>query len=45
MRATFRENNFTPETIERVRAAFAPHCGPDGVTFRRPQHTRLLRRA
>ena len=45
MRATFRENNFTPETVERVRAAFAPHCGPDGVTFRRPQHTRLLRRA
>ena len=45
MHATFRENNITPEIVERVRAAFAPHCGPDGVTFRRPQHARLLRRA
>ena len=45
MHATFRENNFTPEVVERVRKAFAPHCGPDGVTFRRPQHVRLLRRA
>ena len=45
MHATFRETNITPESVERVRAAFAPHCGPDGVTFRRPQHARLLRRA
>ena len=45
MHATFREDKITPEIIERVRAAFAPHCGPDGVTFRRPQHARLLRRA
>ena len=45
MHATFREDKITPEIIERVRAAFSPHCGPDGVTFRRPQHARLLRRA
>ena len=45
MHATFREDKITPEIIERVRATFAPHCGPDGVTFRRPQHARLLRRA
>ena len=45
MHATFREDKITPQIIERVRAAFAPHCGPDGVTFRRPQHARLLRRA
>lgn len=45
MHATFREDKITPEIIERVRAAFEPHCRPDGVTFRRPQHARLLRRA
>lgn len=44
MHATFRENAVTPEILERVRKAFEPHCGPDGVTFRRPQHARLLQR-
>jgi hypothetical protein len=27
-----------------VRAAFEPHCGPDGAHFQRPMHVRLLRR-
>lgn len=44
MHATFRENAVTPEILERVRKAFEPHCGSDGVTFRRPQHARLLQR-
>lgn len=44
MHATFREGKVNAEIIERVRVAFEPHCGPEGVTFRRPQHARLLKR-
>ena len=31
-------------TVERVRDAFAPHCGADGAAFERPMLVRLLRR-
>lgn len=44
MHATFRESTVTPEIMDRVRKAFEPPRGPDGVTFRRPQHARLLQR-
>ncbi|WP_334136140.1 globin domain-containing protein, partial [Tepidimonas sp.] len=41
---TFADHRITPELAERVRAAFEPHLGPDGATFVRPMHVRLLRR-
>ena len=30
--------------IAQARAAFEPHCGPEGAHFTRPMHVRLLRR-
>lgn len=44
MRPTFADHALTPALIQRVAAAFAPHCGPDGAHFTRPMHVRLLRR-
>ena len=37
MRATFRENNFTAETVERVRAAFLE------IAAREPERMRPVR--
>lgn len=44
MRPSFADHALTPALIERVRAAFEPHLGPDGVHLTRPMHVRLLRR-
>lgn len=41
---SFADHGITPAITERVRAAFDPHCGPDGAAFVRPMHVRLLRR-
>lgn len=41
---SFADHGITPAIVERVRAAFDPHCGPDGAHFVRPLHVRLLRR-
>ena len=41
---SFADHGITPAIVERVRAAFDPHCGPDGAHFVRPMHVRLLRR-
>jgi ubiquinone/menaquinone biosynthesis C-methylase UbiE len=44
MRPTFADHGLTDALVARVRAAFEPHCGPDGAHFVRPLHVRLLRR-
>ena len=41
---SFADHQITPEIEARVKAAFDPHCGPDGARFMRPMHVRLLRR-
>ena len=41
---SFADHQITPALEARVRAAFEPHCGPDGARFVRPMHVRLLRR-
>lgn len=41
---SFADHGITPAIVARVRAAFEPHCGPDGASFVRPMHVRLLRR-
>lgn len=41
---SFADHHITPELVERVRAAFAPHQTADGAHFVRPMHARLLRR-
>ncbi|WP_374410961.1 methyltransferase domain-containing protein [Hydrogenophaga sp.] len=41
---TFADHQITPAIEARVKAAFDPHCGPDGARFVRPMHVRLLRR-
>jgi SAM-dependent methyltransferase len=41
---SFADHHITPALVARVRAAFEPHCGPDGAHFVRPMHVRLLRR-
>jgi len=44
MRPSFADHAIDDAKLAQVRAAFAPHCGPDGAHFRRPMHIRLLRR-
>lgn len=44
MRPTFADHRIDDAKLEQVRAAFMPHCGPDGAHFVRPMHVRLLRR-
>ena len=44
MRPTFADHRIDEAKLEQVRAAFMPHCGPDGAHFVRPMHVRLLRR-
>jgi ubiquinone/menaquinone biosynthesis C-methylase UbiE len=45
MRPTFADHGITDEMVERVRALFLPHLGPDGARFEQPMHVRLLRKA
>jgi hypothetical protein len=45
MRPTFADHHIDDAKLAEVRAAFAPHCGPDGAHFLRPMHVRLLQRA
>ncbi len=42
MRPTFADHQIDDAKLARVRAAFEPHCGPDGASFSRPMHARLL---
>lgn len=44
LRPTFVDRRIDDETLEAIRVAFEPHCGPDGAHFTRPMHVRLLRR-
>ena len=44
MRPTFADHRIDDAKLERVRAAFMPHVGPDGASVVRPKHVRLLRR-
>ena len=44
VRPTYAEHRVDDAMLATVRAAFAPHCGPDGARFTRPMHVRLLRR-
>lgn len=44
MRPTFADHGIDDAKRARVRAAFLPHCGPEGAHFERPMHVRLLRR-
>lgn len=44
MRPTFADHRIDDAMLAAVRAAFEPHCGPEGVRFTRPMHVRLLRR-
>lgn len=44
MRPTFADHAIDDAKLAEVRAAFMPHCGPDGAHFVRPMHVRLLRR-
>lgn len=44
MHPTFADRHVDDAKLAVVRAAFEPHCGPDGANFLRPMHVRLLRR-
>lgn len=44
MRPTFADHHIDDAMTEAVRAALAPHAGPQGYAFRRPMRVRLLRR-
>lgn len=44
MRPSFADHQLYEAIIDKVRAAFAPYCKPEGANFTRPMHVRLLRR-
>lgn len=44
MRPTYADHRLDDAKIAAVAKAFAPHCGPDGASFTRPMHVRLLQR-
>lgn len=44
MRPTFADHRIDDAKRAVVRAAFEPHCGPQGAAFRQPMHVRVLRR-
>jgi SAM-dependent methyltransferase len=41
---TFADHRISDATLQAVRAALAPHLGPDGARFTRPMHVRVLQR-
>ncbi|MGA8009957.1 MAG: class I SAM-dependent methyltransferase [Thiomonas sp.] len=41
---SFADHQITESLRQTVKAAFAPHCGPEGAHFTRPMHVRLLQR-
>lgn len=45
MRPTYADHRIDDAKNAAVRAAFEPHCGPDGARFSRPMHVRLLQRS
>lgn len=44
MRPSFADHRIDDAMVAAVRAVFAAHCGPDGASFNRPMHVRLLQR-
>ncbi|MBK1687359.1 class I SAM-dependent methyltransferase [Rubrivivax gelatinosus] len=44
LHSSFATYRLDDALVERVHAAFMPHCGPDGAAFERPLLVRLLRR-
>jgi len=44
MRPTFADHRIDDAKLAAARAAFEPHHGPQGASFARPMHVRLLRR-
>jgi SAM-dependent methyltransferase len=44
MRPTFADHRIDEAMLAAVRARFEPHAGPQGASFTRPMHVRLLRR-
>ena len=44
MRPTFADHHIDDAKLASARAAFDPHVGPEGASFTRPMHVRLLRR-
>ena len=44
MRPTYADHRLDDAKIAAVAKAFAPHCEPDGASFTRPMHVRLLQR-
>lgn len=44
MRPTYADHRIDNAKRAELAAAFAPHCGADGVAFTRPMHARPLRR-
>jgi SAM-dependent methyltransferase len=44
MRPTFADHRIDDAMLAAVRERFAPHAGPQGASFTRPMHVRLLRR-
>ncbi len=44
MRPTFADHRIDDAKLASVRAVFDPHVGPEGASFTRPMHVRLLRR-
>jgi SAM-dependent methyltransferase len=44
MRPTFADHFINETILATTRAAFELHVGPDGASFNRPMHVRLLRR-
>lgn len=43
MRPTFANHRIDDAMLAAVRTRFEPHLGPDGATFTRPMHVRVLR--
>ena len=44
MRPTFADHSIDDIKLAATRAVFERHLGPEGASFRRPMHVRLLRR-
>ncbi len=44
MHPTYADHQLDDARIDQVRKAFKPHLGPQGASFQRPMHVRLLSR-